>query len=377
VDFVLSSEQTLIRDTVRRYCQDKYRFTDRLAIMRTPEGFSREHWREYSSLGWLGAAMPEDVGGFGGSAVETALILEEFGKVLVLEPFLSCAVLAAHAVNAAGSADQRASVLPPMIRGELMLALAHGEANARGDVQFVETSAARRPDGGYVLNGRKTLVLGGASADTLVVSARTAGAASHADGVSLFLLNPDVPGARLRRYRTVDGGQAAELELHDVEVAQAARLGDEGGAMPAIEHAVEQAIVSVCAEAVGAMDAVITITKEFLKTRRAYGTTLSTFQALQHRLADMFTELELSRSVLYRALAAVASGDRRASRRAVSAAKAFVGRSGRQVGGQGVQLHGGLGMSDDYIVGHLFKRLTTIEMLFGSSDFHLNRRSRA
>ncbi len=373
--FELSEDQILIRDSVRRYCQNKYRFTDRLEAMRSPEGFNHEHWAAYAQFGWLGISLPEDVGGFGGSAIEMALILEEFGRFLVLEPFLSCAILAAQVVNEAGHSEQRKGLLPAVIQGKAMLALAHEETEARGDVQFVETRA-ERANGCYVLTGQKSHVLGGGSADMLIVSARTSGGKRDRDGVSLFLLRPNAPGISRRTYRTVDGGYAADLALCNLNVGTEALLGSEGRGISAIENAVDQAIVGLCAEAVGGMDQVITITRDFLKTRRAYGTTLSTFQALQHRLADMSVELDLSRSMLYRVLAALTWTDADARHRAVSGAKALVGRSARFVGSCGIQLHGGQGMSEDCMVGHLFKRLTVIEALFGSSDFHLNQYSR-
>ena len=370
MDFTLSADQTLIRDAVRGYCRQQYGFQARQRVLRSAGGFSRERWKTFGEMGWLGTTMPEDVGGIGGSAVDLAIILEEFGRCLALEPFVPCAVLAAEVVEAAGSREQRQLVLPPLIRGDLLVALAHAESGARGMVSFVDSRAAPQADG-YALNGRKSLVLGGGAADLFVVTARTSGAADGRDGISAFLVRPDTPGLIRRTFRTVDGGQAAELLLDDVRVGRDDLVGGEGEAIVPLEDATDRAVVALCAEAVGAMDAVVTITSDFLKTRRAYGTTLSTFQALQHRLADMLTELELSRAMLFRALGALESRDRRARRQSASAAKALIGRSGRFVGSYGVQLHGGMGMSDDYIIGHLFKRLTVIETLFGNSDFHL------
>lgn len=373
MDLTLSTEQALLRDAVRKHCEDQYRFHDRLAILRRPEGFSREHWKTYAELGWLGVLLPEDVGGFAGSSVELALIMEEFGRALVLEPFLSCAVLAAQTVNAVGTEAHRRHLLPAVIKGELLLSLAHFELESRGDVQFIATSATRTSKNSFLLSGRKSLVLSGATADLLIVSARTYGDPQDRDGVSLFLVRPGTPGLIRRPFRMIDGGFAAELEFTGLEVDRSVLLGEEGGAAEALERAVDYGIVGVCAEAVGVMDRVVTVTRDYLKTRRAYGTTLSTLQALQHRLADMLVELELSRSMLYRALAGVASADCQARRKSLSAAKALIGRSGRFVGSQGIQLHGGIGMSDEYIIGHLFKRLAVIEALFGNSDFHLNR----
>jgi alkylation response protein AidB-like acyl-CoA dehydrogenase len=372
VDFALSPEQTLLRDAVRGYCRDHYAFPARMASLRGAEGFSREHWAAYAELGWLGAAMPEALGGTGGSAIELALILEELGRVAALEPFVPCAVLAGQAMLGAGREAQRHRVLTPLIEGRLMLACAHAETAARGVTAFVETRA-HRTVGGYHLSGHKTFVPGGGSADAFLISARTAGDGLDREGVSLFLVRADTPGLVRRRFRTLDGGQAAELTFRDLSVDADALVGLEGQALDPIEDAIDLAMVCVCAEAVGSMAGVVTTTRDYLKTRRAYGTTLSTFQALQHRLADMLVELELSRSMMYRVLAAMRDVDRRARRVAVSAAKALIGRGGRFVGASGIQLHGAMGVSDDCVISHYFKRLTAIEALFGSSDFHLRQ----
>lgn len=373
MDFTLSTEQNLLRETVRRYCHDRYRFQERQAILRSPEGFSREHWRAFGELGWIGAALPEDVGGAGGSAIETALIAEELGRALVLEPYRACAVLAGHVVDLAARPGQRQELLPPLIRGDLLIALAHGEPEARGDLRWIETRATRTASGSYVLNGRKSLVAAGASADLLIVSARGAGDPRDPHGVSLFLVRPEARGLERRPFRTIDGTAAADLRLDDVTVEAAAQLAAGSDALIAIEDAIDRTLTAACAEAVGAMDRVVTSTRDYLVARRAYGTTLSTLQALQHRLADMLVELELSRSALYRALAALASWERPERRAAVAMAKALIGGSGRVVGAEGIQLHGGMGVSDDYVISHLFKRLTAIEALFGAGDVHLTR----
>jgi alkylation response protein AidB-like acyl-CoA dehydrogenase len=370
MDFALSTEQRLLRDTVRSYCASKYRFPDRAAGLLDVDAFCREHWRAYASLGWLGVILPEDVGGAGASAIEMAIMMEEFGHHLILEPFVECAVLAPSIIDAAGD-HHRAALLPPIIRGETLLVLAHSEAEARGSLSFVGTQAKRRDGGGYVLSGRKSLVLGGGRADTMLVLARTSGAEQAPDGLSLFVLRTDVQGVERRVVRTVDGRDAAEVTLSNVHVPAAALVGRAGAALELVEDGVDLALVGLCAEAVGAMDRVVSMTRDYLRTRRAYGTTLGTFQALQHRLADMLVALELSRAIVHYALAAAESGDRRARRSAASAAKALVGQHARFVGACGIQLHGAMGMSDDFIIGHLFKRLIVIDALFGNSDFHL------
>ena len=376
MDFVLTEEQKLIRQTVRSYCDKQYRFPDRLNLLRSTERSNRKHWKAYAEFGWLGAILPEDVGGSAGSLVDLAILLEELGRYLPIEPFVPCAVLAGQIINAAASPEQRQTLLPPMIRGELLLALAHTEAPGRGDTHFVQTRAVQTSRGRYAITGHKPLVLGGGSADMLVIAARTAGDSRSRYGLSLFLVPPDAPRLERRSFFLFDGEEAAELRLHEVEVEAGALLGVEHEAADAIEDAIDHAIVCTCAEAVGAMDNVVTSTRDFLKTRKAYGTTLSTFQALQHRLADMLVELELSRSMLFRVIGALASPERLVRRKAVSAAKALIGKSGRWVGAQGVQLHGGMGMAEDYVIGHLFKRLSAIDMLYGSSEFHLQQYAR-
>jgi alkylation response protein AidB-like acyl-CoA dehydrogenase len=372
MDFHLSAEQAAIQESVSRYCKDHYSFTQRRRVMQGPEAFSAEHWSAFADLGYIGVALPEDVGGAGGTAIDMAIVQQEFGRALVLEPLLTCAVLAARTIQPLASAEQRMELLPRIIAGKLIVSLAHAEQTT-ADIGRVETRAERTDAGGYLLSGRKQFVLGAVAASHFLISARTAGGASDASGVSLFHIEPEAPRLEVRRYRALDGRAVCDLTFDRLEVGASALLGGEGIAMPAIERAFEETTVGLCAEAVGAMDAVIATTADYLKTRKAYGTTLSTYQALQHRLADMLVELELSRSILFRALAALANPDERMRRKAVSAAKAFVGRAGRFVGGNGIQLHGGMGMADEFIIGQMFKRLTVVANLFGTPDFHLQR----
>lgn len=371
MDFTLSSEQLLIRETVRDYGKNRYKFADRQRILRSQDGFSREHWKAFADLGWLGVILAEDVGGSDATPIDMAIILEGFGQCLVLEPFVECAIHAAQILNIAATAEQRTRLLAPLVRGELILAVAHDKPAA--DLGAVEPRAAPLPDGRYRLTGRRAFVAGGGCADAVIVAARTSERRVDRDGLTCFVVPCTAPGLVRQTFRTVDGTHAAEFVFNDVDLDQAAVVGSPGQAQPVLEDAADWATVATCAEAVGAMDAVVSITAEFLKTRRAYGTTLSTFQGLQHRLADMLVDLELSRSILYRALAMLPSSDRAVRRRTVAAAKALIGRNGRNVGGHGIQLHGGMGMSDEAIVGHLFKRLTVIERQLGSSDAHLAR----
>jgi alkylation response protein AidB-like acyl-CoA dehydrogenase len=373
MDFQLSDEQLMIQESVRRFCTSDYDFEQRRVLHNSAEGFSRAHWHTFAELGWLGIALPEAVGGFGGSMEDEAIVMEEFGRALVLEPYLSCVIYAARVVLAAGTAAQSETLLAPVIAGEKLLALAHSEPAARGRVSFVETAAQADGQGGYRLNGFKSLVLGGPSADTVIVSARTAGAAADRDGITLFAIDAASAGIERRDYRMVDGIRVADITLRDVQVGADSVLGVSGTAFAALDLATNHAILALCAEALGAMDRALWMTRDYLKTRKQYGVTLNTFQALQHRMADMLVELEQTRSMLYQGFAALTQTDPELRRKGVSATKVQIGRSGQFIGGNAIQLHGGIGVTDEFIVGHLFKRLTTASLLFGNTDFHLQQ----
>jgi alkylation response protein AidB-like acyl-CoA dehydrogenase len=375
MDFSLSEEQSLLRDSARRFIEQRYSFLQRKAIVAQPDGFSRDCWRAYADFGWLGAGLPEDVGGMEGSAIETAILMEEFGRGLVVEPYLSCAVLAGGLVNIAGSVAQRQELLRPMIKGERMLALAHGEPPARGDASWIEARAVRRGEG-WSLRGRKSRVPGGPSADVFIVVARTGGEITDPRGITLFLVKGDAPGLKRENYRLVDRTRVSDLVLDEVEVKSSDVLGEVDQGLGSLQLALDQATVAVCAEAVGAMEHVLWTTRDYLKTRSAFGTTLSTFQALRHRMADMLVELEQARSIVHRGLASLRETDPARRAHGVSATKIQVGQSARFVGQQGIQLHGGIGMTEEYRVGHYFKRLSVIESLFGGTDFHVERYGR-
>ncbi len=371
MDFALSTEQSALRDSVRRFCRERYSFKQRQQVAREEQGFRRAHWSQFAELGWLGTALPEEAGGFGGSAIELAIIAEEFGRALVLEPYVASAVVPAHAIRASLPGQGCRALLDSLISGAALFAFAHSEPGDGGAVSYVTTRAHRSASGQYILNGTKGPVPAGPHANRFVISARTSGAPGDRAGLSLFVIDSDLPGVLARPLRLLDGTSACELEFHDVAVDASALLGAECEALQAIEVAVASMLVGLCAQAVGAMDDVITVTASYLKTRRAYGTTLITFQALQHRLADMLIELELSRSITHRALSVFAATEQPAERlAAASAAKALVGRSARFVAANGIQLHGGMGMVEDYVIGQHFKQLTVFDNLFGNSDFH-------
>lgn len=370
MDFTLSEEQQLLKDSVERFVREEYEFEKRRKLAKSDEGFSRDHWRKMAELGWLGAGLPEEFGGIGGGAVERMIVMEQIGRGLVLEPYFATVVLGAGLLLEAGSAEQKQALLPRLAAGELMLAFAHAERQARFDLEDVATKA-EKSGAAWRLTGEKAVVLHAAAADKLIVSARTSGSRRDQDGISLFVVDKAAKGLSRRDYPTVDGLRASELALDGVE-AEAA-LGEIGKALPVIERVVDQAVAALCAEAVGAMQVLHDVTNEYLKTRVQFGRPIGQFQVLQHRMVDMFMEVEQSRSMMLLATLRLADEDARERARAASAAKVQIGRSGRFVGQQAVQLHGGMGMTDELNVGHYFKRLTMIDMSFGNVDWSLKR----
>jgi alkylation response protein AidB-like acyl-CoA dehydrogenase len=358
MDFELDETQTLLRDSVVRWAEREYGFEARRALA-AAGGFSEAHWRAFVDMGWLGAAVAEDLGGLGGSAIETAILMEEFGKVLLLEPFLPVGVLAVQTLLGVGGERAR-DLVRSVVTGEARLVLAHEEVKAAGVLAHVETAAGS--DGR--IDGVKTLVLGGPFASRLLVSARTGGGAREAGGIALYLVDPADPSVERRDYRLADGTRASEFRFAG---AKGELLAAEGFA--AIDRGHAHAVAMLCAEAVGAMDRALWTTRDYLKTRKQFGRFLGDFQVLQHRMAEMLIELELARSVVFRVLAHLdAPPPDRA--RAVSACKIQIGKSARFVGGQAIQLHGGIGVTEDCAIGHYFKRLTFIDNAFGSTAHH-------
>ncbi|MGH8528927.1 MAG: acyl-CoA dehydrogenase family protein [Nevskiales bacterium] len=372
MNFKFSDEQQQLRDTLQRFIRKDYSFEKRREIIRSPEGISRAVWKQLADMGVLALTLPETYGGLGGNAVDTLVVVEEFGRGMVVEPYLSTVVIGAELIARAGSGQQRTELLPKVAAGELLLAFAHYEPNIRYELNHVATQAKNDKDG-YLLSGAKTMVLHGAAADLLIVSARTAGKARDAGGISLFLVDPKARGVVLQRYPTQDGQQAAELQLDKVHVGKDALLGQAGHALPLIEHATDSAIAALCAEAVGNMAALIETTLVYVKTRKQFGVPIGAFQALQHRMADMLMLGEQARSMAYLAAAKLDVEDVSERRRALAAAKALVGQTARFIGQQAVQLHGGIGMTDELAVSHYFKRLTMINASFGDADHHLAR----
>jgi alkylation response protein AidB-like acyl-CoA dehydrogenase len=372
MDFTLNDEQRLLQESAERYLAKEYPFAVRRRLLATDLGFSRETWKAFSGLGWLGIGIPEEFGGIGGSGVETAVLMEALGAALVGEPYLATCVLGAGVIRLAGSPAQKKALLPKVATGDLLLAFAFAEPGSRYELGRVATRA-RKNGSAFVLEGHKAVVIDAAAADILIVAARTAGGVADRDGITLFLVEADAKGLTRRDYSTVDGHRASEVTLKGVAVDANAVVGVVDAGLPVIERVIDDGIAAVAAEAAGIMAALNRQTLEYLKTRRQFGRPLAKFQVLQHRMVDMFAACELSKSMAY--MAAVHAGDDDANSRAkaVSAAKVQIGKAGRFVGQQAVQLHGGMGMTDELPVGHYFKRLTMIDTLFGDVDFHLRR----
>ena len=372
MDFDFSEEQRLLDETVRRLVKDEYDIAKRKGYIAQPDGFSRKLWARYAELGLLGLPFAESEGGFGGTAVEIMIVMESFGRGLVVEPYLASIVLGGGLISLAGSAAQKQAILPQVASGKLLLAFAHGERQARYALADVETTA-KRNGSGWVLSGHKGVVLGGDSAGTLIVSARSAGASRERNGITLFLVDAKAKGVGIRGYPTVDGLRAAEVTLDGVRVPGDAVLGAPDEAYPVIERAVDRALAALAAEAVGIMETLNAATLDYLKTRKQFGVPIGSFQALQHRMADMVVEHEQSKSMAVLAALCAELADATERRRVISAAKVQIGKSGRFVGQQAIQIHGGIGMTDEYLAGHYFKRLTMIDQTFGDADHHLDR----
>jgi pimeloyl-CoA dehydrogenase small subunit len=371
MDFDLTDEQRMLAESVNRLVTDAYGdFEHRKAYRAEARGFADANWKALAEMGLLGLPFAEEDGGFGGGPVETMLVMEAFGRGLVLEPFLATVVLAGGLLRRAGSEAQRAAILPGVVEGGTVLAFAHQERQARHDLHDVATTARRDGDG-WVLDGAKGVVLAGDAADRIIVSARTSGGRRDREGISLFLLDPATAGVTRRGYATQDGLRAAELVLEGARVPGDALLGPEGQALPLIELVVDEANAALCAEALGAMEVLRDLTVDYLKQRQQFGQAIGNFQALQHRAADMLVATEQARSMAMYAAMMVQSGDAAARRTALSAAKALVARLADQLGKDAIQLHGGIAMTEEYKAGHYFKRLTMIGTLFGDVDHHL------
>src|SRR5438270_6669258 len=370
MDFELSDEQRLLKDSVERLTTQRYDFETRKKFMAEPDGWSREMWRQYAELGLTALPFAEDHGGIGGGPVETMIVMEAFGRALTLEPYFATVVLGGGLLRQGASAAVQGELLPKIAAGEALLSFAHIERQARYDLADIATTA-RKEGAGYVLNGEKSLALHGDCADKLIVSARVSGDQRAKNCIGLFLVDAKQEGVSRRGYPTMDGLRAAEVSLQNVKVAADAVIGELGNAFPLIEQVADSAIAALAAEAAGAMSAMHELTVDYLKQRKQFGVPIGNFQVLQHRAGDMLIALEQARSMAM--LATMMSEEQNATerRKAISAAKVQIGRSAKIVGEGAIQLHGGIGMTMEYKVGHYFKRATMIDKTFGDADHHL------
>ena len=367
MDFNFKEEQLQFADALKRWVTKDYGFEERKKIIHSASGVSATAWSTLAELGMTALPVPEEQGGFNGSAVDMLVVMQELGRGLVVEPYLAT-VMGAEVLKRAGGHD---ALLEQVAAGELKLACALGEKQSRHDLTDVATSATKN-GAGYVINGAKTAVIHGGQAGSLIVSARSSGRDDNPrglEGISLFVVAADAPGATITDYRTLDGQRAANIRFDNVQVAPGALLGD--GEL--LDHACDYGATLLCAEALGAMEAIFAATLDYLKTRTQFGAPIGKFQALQHRMADMYIHLEQARSMAILAAVKMDSSDTVERRRTVSAAKFRVGQALKFVGQQAVQLHGGMGVTDELPAAHYFKRLTMIELTLGDSDHHLQR----
>ncbi|MGI8896673.1 MAG: acyl-CoA dehydrogenase family protein [Casimicrobiaceae bacterium] len=373
MNFDYNEEQQLLAESIKRFVAKDYDFEAREKIIASHHGYSRDVWATFAEIGLLGLPFAPDFGGFGGGAVDMMSVMEAIGDALVVEPYLSTVGLGAQFVARAGTPAQQERILPAVVAGQLKLAFAQTEQGARYNLAHVSVRATKR-NGDYGIDGDKCVVNDGPCADMLVVSARTAGGDTDANGISLFLVDTNAPGVALRSYRTLDGRRAADISFKGVTVPADALIGTEGEALASIEHVTDYAIALLCAEATGAIKYANDATLEYLKTRRQFGVALGTFQALQHRMVDMVISYEQAKSMASLACASVDSGHDPAERkRMVSAAKIKIADACRHVSQEAIQLHGGMGMSDELKVSHTFRRLTMIAQQYGDAEHHLER----
>ncbi|PKP99974.1 MAG: pimeloyl-CoA dehydrogenase small subunit [Alphaproteobacteria bacterium HGW-Alphaproteobacteria-12] len=375
MDFSFTEEQTLLRNSVQSLLADKYDFDTRRKIVKSADGWSPEIWAQFAEMGLLAAPFSEEQGGFGGGAIETMIVMEEMGRNLVVEPYLETVVLAGGFLREGANADQQAAHIPGIVDGSTVWTFAYAEPQGRYNLADLVTTAKKDGDG-YTINGYKAVVLGAPWARKLIVTARTSGGQRDRDGISVFIVDKSTAGVSTRDYPTVDGRRASEITFENVKVGADALIGTEGKGLPLVEKVTDQAIAALSAEAVGCMGELNKATVEYCKTRKQFGVPIGKFQVLQHRMVDMFMAYEQSVSMTY--MVNLKLEEDEAERvKAAAGAKVQIGKAGRFVGQQSVQLHGGMGMTDELNVGHYFKRLTMIDTQFGNVDHQLKRYSTA
>ena len=371
MNFNLSEEQTLLKDSVSKFVMNDYDYETRTKHTQMEKGFNPDTWRTFAELGWLCVPFSEEDGGIGGGPIESMIMMEEFGKGLVVEPYFSTVMLAGAVVAKAASADQKAQLLAGLIEGSSLMSLAYIERQSRFDLFDVATKAEKQADG-YVLNGKKSMVLHGASANAFIVSARTSGNQRDESGISLFVVDANTDGLSITDYPTLDGHRAVELDLNNVTVPASALLGEEGAALGVLNAVADDACLALSAEAVGMMEKLYKETVEYTKNRKQFGVPIAVFQALQHRMVDMFTLHEECKSLLLKAVLSCEAGEADASRN-ISALKYAIATKGQKVAHEAIQIFGGMGMTDEMSVGMYLKRINVINTLFGNGDYHLQR----
>ena len=370
MDFNFTEEQTMIRDSLARLIKDQYDFDTRRKVVASKEGWRPKMWAQFAELGLLAAPFSEEDGGLGGGPIDAMVVMEEFGKGLVVEPFLQTVVVGGGFLKRA-AAGQKAEHLAPMIAGERVFAFAYAEPKGRYNLADLETTA-KKDGAGWTISGHKAVVVGAPWASHLIVTARTAGGRRDTGGIGVFIVARDAKGVTTRDYPTVDGRRASEVHFDNVAVGADAVIGDAENGLPLIERVTDEAIAALCAEACGAMKVAQTMTVEYSRQRKQFGTPIGKFQVLQHKMVDMFMEAEQSVSMTYMATLKLDEDDV-TRKKAASAAKVRIGQAGRFVGQNAIQIHGGNGMTDEYAIGHYFKRLTIIDSEFGNVDHHLKR----
>ena len=371
MNFELSEEQKMIQQSVERFVQENYDLPKRVEISSKDPGYSKDYWDSMAELGWLGLPFNEEDGGFGGNQIDTLVIMEQFGKGLVLEPFLANIVLGGGAIQMGGSEELKKEILPSLIEGTKQITLAYAEQQSRFDLEDVATSA-RLEGNKYIINGQKSMVLNAESADHLVVVARTSGGQVDEKGITLFLVDSNSNGLEKQNFPTVDGLRASEITLENVEVGTERMIGDIDKGFEILRAVSNNGILALCAEAVGAMEILYKDTVEYTQQREQFDHPLSDFQVLQHRMVDMFMEYEQCKSLLFRATMETIQ-DPEMAQKTIHALKHLIGKSGIFVGENAVQLHGGMGVTEELRIGHFFKRLLVIDSQFGNADFHLDK----
>ena len=372
MDFSLSEEQKLIKDAVEKFVRNDYSFETRNKIVASEDGLDRGIWKQFGELGWLGVSFSEEVGGFGGGAIETNIMMEAFGYGMVVEPYLATIVLGGNALALGGSESHKQNVLSKVIEGETLLALAYAEKESGYMLSDVATKAEKSGDG-FSISGEKTVVLGGAWADRVIVAARTSGDQRDEQGISLFLVDTKAKGVSVNAYQTMDGARGANIKFKNVSVSADDLVGELDNGYVLLDKVIDAGIAAACAEALGGMAAANDKTLAYMKTREQFGVAIGSFQVIQHRMVDMFMAVESSRSMVTMVALKLGSDDVSERKKAVSAAKVYLGQNARYCAQEAVQLHGGIGMTEELDIGHYFRRLTLFCTLFGSTDYHLDR----